>query len=335
MTCDEKRLRQIIINLMSNAIRYTDQGSVTLTLHYRNEVAVIEVQDTGAGIAPEEMDRIWRPFERGRGARVPGSGLGLTITKLLVEILGGEIEVDSTPGAGSLFRVRMMLPSVRHHQPVPVAALPNTVSGYTGPRRTLMVVDDDLNHLSLVESYLRPIGFSLLQATDGEQALDMLRDIRPELFILDIDMPGMDGWQLAQVLRGGDHATTPIVMISGHASDAQKPAARSVLCDAFIAKPYNLDDLLQRICDLLKIELVHRSPAPAHPPLNRLKRSDALHLVELAQIGHAKAIRDKLDALDTSGAIPPDLSLSLKRRVDQFDMAGLRDLIERAEHETI
>ncbi|KAJ54243.1 ATPase [Actibacterium mucosum KCTC 23349] len=335
VTCDEKRLRQILINLMSNAIRYTAKGSVTLTLNYRNEVAVIEVQDTGSGIAPEDLERIWRPFERGRSARAPGSGLGLTITKLLVEILGGEIEVDSTPGKGSLFRVRMLLPSVRHHLPAPSAALPNTVAGYTGPRRTVMVVDDDLNHLSLIDSYLRPIGFSLLQASDGEQALEMLRDIRPELFILDIDMPGMDGWQLAQALRDGDHATTPIIMISGHASDAHKPVAQSALCDAFIAKPYNLDDLLLRICDLLKIELVHRNPAPAHPPPSSLKRSDAVHLMELAEIGHAKAIREKLTALDAAGAIPPDLSLSLKRRIDQFDMAGLRELIERAEHETI
>lgn len=335
VACDEKRLRQILINLMSNAIRYTDAGSVTLTLHYRNEVAVIEVQDTGTGIAPEDRDRIWRPFERGRSVGAPGSGLGLTITKLLVEILGGEIEVISAPGQGSLFRVRMMLPSVHHDQPAPGPAQPSNVSGYTGPRRTVMVVDDDLNHLSLVDSYLRPIGFSLLQASDGQQALEMLSDIRPELFLLDIDMPGMDGWQLAQALRDNGYPTTPIIMISGHASDAQKPVAQSALCDAFIAKPYNLDDLLLRICDLLKIELVYGNRAAVGPPAQQLKRSDALHILELAQIGHAKAIREKLASLDSVGAIPPDLSLSLKRRVDQFDMAGLRSLIERAEHETI
>ena len=98
VTCDEKRLRQIFINLLSNAIRYTDAGEVVLAMHYRNEVALIEVRDTGRGIADEDMDAIWLPFQRGRNHHVAGSGLGLTITKLLVEILGGEIEVESSLG---------------------------------------------------------------------------------------------------------------------------------------------------------------------------------------------------------------------------------------------
>ena len=333
VVCDEKRLRQIIINLLSNAIRYTDEGAVRLTLNYRNEVAVIEVSDTGAGIAKDDLSRIWRPFERGRTANAPGSGLGLTITRLLVEILGGEIEVESTQGQGSLFRVRMMLPSVAHVQAVPGVSPQKVAAGYSGPRRTLMVVDDDFNHLALLESYLTPIGFSVLQAPNAEVALEMLADIRPELFILDIAMPGMDGWQLAHALRSGQHATTPIIMISGHASDAQKPVARSSLCDAFIAKPYNLDDLLLRICDLLKVELVSESMPQMRPVAEHLKRSDALHILELADIGHIKAIREKLGVLENQGAIPPDLALSLRRRLDQFDMAGVRQLIERSEYD--
>ncbi|MGR1581493.1 hybrid sensor histidine kinase/response regulator [Thalassobius sp. S69A] len=334
IACDEKRLRQIIINLMSNAIRYTQQGSVQLTLNYRNEVAVIEVSDTGTGIPAHEIDRIWRPFERGRGAIAGGSGLGLTITKLLVEILGGAIEVESTPGKGSLFRVRMMLPSVAYDKAAPADVIRTSAAGYTGPRRTLMVVDDDLNHLSLVENYLTPVGFSVLQAPNAEIALEMLGDIRPELFILDIDMPGMDGWQLAHELREGMHATTPIIMISGHASDAQKPVARSALCDAFIAKPYNLDDLLLRICALLKVELVPEalpSASVAASAVQTIKRSDALFILEMAEIGHTKAIRDKITALEQAGAIPLDLSLSLRRRIDQFDMTGVRNLIRKAD----
>lgn len=335
IACDEKRLRQIIINLMSNAIRYTDQGSVVLTLNYRNEVAVIEVADTGCGIPPEDMKRIWRPFERGRAASVAGSGLGLTITRLLVEIMGGEIDVQSTPGQGSLFRVRMMLPSISHDHVAPRDTKRKAASGYIGPRRTLMVVDDDLNHLSLVDSYLTPIGFSVLQAHNAETALEMLNDITPELFILDIDMPGMDGWELAHRLRTGYHATTPIIMISGHASDAQKPMAQSVLCDGFIAKPYNLDDLLLRIGDLLKIELTmapHAGPALPVPGLDAADRDSLMALIDL---GHIKAVRDHLDTLENTGRISPDLCISLRRRADQFDLSGLKTLIERADREPV
>lgn len=335
IACDEKRLRQIIINLMSNAIRYTDHGSVVLTLNYRNEVAVIEVADTGCGIPPEDMKRIWRPFERGRSATAAGSGLGLTITRLLVEILGGEIEAESTPGQGSLFRVRMMLPSISHAHVAPRDTKRKAASGYTGPRRTLMVVDDDLNHLSLVDSYLTPIGFSVLQAPNAETALEMLNDITPELFILDIDMPGMDGWELAQRLRTGFHATTPIVMISGHASDALKPMAQSVLCDAFIAKPYNLDDLLLRIGDLLKIDLTMAPHPEPEPPAPHLTDADRDALIALVDLGHIKAVRDHLDVLERTGRISPDLCISLRRRADQFDLSGLKTLIERADREPV
>jgi CheY-like chemotaxis protein len=198
-----------------------------------------------------------------------------------------------------------------------------------------MVVDDDLNHLSLVDSYLTPIGFSVLQAPNAETALEMLNDITPELFILDIDMPGMDGWELAQRLRTGFHATTPIVMISGHASDAQKPMAQSVLCDAFIAKPYNLDDLLLRIGDLLKIDLTMAPHPEPEPPAPHLTDADRDALIALVDLGHIKAVRDHLDVLERTGRISPDLCISLRRRADQFDLSGLKTLIERADREPV
>lgn len=334
VACDEKRLRQIIINLMSNAIRYTETGSVVLTLNYRNEVAVIEVRDTGQGISPDDLERIWRPFERGRQAKAQGSGLGLTITKLLVEILGGEIEVESELGEGSLFRVRMMLPSIAQdmtkRRRETAAKTHREFKGYAGPRRTLMVVDDDLNHLNLIDNYLSPLGFSVLQAPNADTALEMLSDIRPELFILDIDMPGMDGWALAERLRATDHPTTPIVLISGHASDAQRPQARTSLYDAFIAKPYNLDDLLLRIGELLKIELLRsEGAAPPIAETIHLSPEHASDILQLVEIGHAKGIREKLAALENAQAIQPEFSAKLRSQVDQFDLNGVRELVEK------
>ena len=331
ITCDEKRLRQIFINLLSNAIRYTDRGEILLRINYRNEVAVIEVKDTGSGIAPEDLDKIWMPFQRGEHHTVPGSGLGLTITKLLVEILGGEIEVESRVGEGSLFRVRMMLPSIPHARlgakdGEATAAL--EVIGIEGARRTLMVVDDDLNHLQLVSSFLEPIGFAVLTASNPEQALEMLSDIAPDVFILDIDMPGRDGWSLAEELRAGRHRATPIIMISGHALDGVPLGPKSVLCDAFIAKPYNLDDLVTRVADLLKIRLIKRAEptglGEASSEAAGLRGNVASELVGLAEIGHVRELEARLSELDGDDAQVRQLRKALAR----YDMPGFIGLLK-------
>ncbi|MEL7107439.1 MAG: ATP-binding protein [Pseudomonadota bacterium] len=334
---DEKRLRQIIINLLSNAIRYTDKGSVTFNLTYRNEVAIITVTDTGAGIAPDNLDLIWRPFERAGKTGNEGSGLGLTITKLLVEILGGEIEVQSELGQGSTFRVRLMLPSITPsvfdtgdvaHK---AASLP--FSGYDGPRRTVMVVDDDLNHLTLAEHFLTGLGFTVLAVSSVAMADMMLKDASPDIMLLDIDMPDRDGWSFAEDLRGGKWRKLPIIMISGHANE-EGLRPRMALHDAFIAKPYNLDDLLLQIAELLKLKLTldEGTPAPASAPIV-LSVADRAALISDAQIGHASAIRDRLDALSSDDTAASDLLHRLREKLDVYDMGGIvRDLEEDTPH---
>ncbi|WP_227268463.1 hybrid sensor histidine kinase/response regulator [Roseobacter weihaiensis] len=336
VTFDEKRLRQIFINLLSNAIRYTDEGSVDLRIKYRNEVAVIEIRDTGVGIAKADRDRIWEPFERGQRVQAAGSGLGLTITKLLVEILGGDIELESTVGQGSLFRVRFMLPAlpVGSEQTPPLSSGETgtrAISGVVGARRILLVVDDDLNHLALVDSFLSPLGFAVLTATNAEQALSMLDDITPDLFILDIDLPGQDGWELAEGLRRGAHRSTPIIMISGHAMDGKRPSPELALCDAFIAKPYNLDDLLVRISEILRIELVFKDAGPLKvKPHVQLSEAERLELIELARNGMARILTDRISELAEQGSLRGPMLVRLSKMASVFDLPGIADVLEEA-----
>lgn len=336
ITFDEKRLRQILINLLSNALRYTSEGSVSLHLSYRNEIAMIEVADTGCGIAPDKIHRIWTPFERGNHPTVSGSGLGLTITKLLVEILGGDIEVESTPGKGSRFRTRLMLPSVpKTSMPAMHAAReePNAlpVTGYLGPRKTILVVDDDTNHLQLVDYFLSPLGFAILLASTAEQALEMIEDITPDLFILDVDLPGLDGWSLAERLRAQDHRSTPIAMISGHAMDAGKPSPELKLCDAFLAKPYNLDDLLLRIGELLRLDLImDAAPHPVPQRHSTLSDTDRAELIALARDGMSRALNMRIDALALSGALSGDMLAEVRRAAAVFDMRAVISCLDEA-----
>ncbi|WP_138466140.1 ATP-binding protein [Poseidonocella sp. HB161398] len=306
---DEKRLRQIFINLLSNAIRYTDRGTVTLNFRYRNEIARIEVSDTGIGIEPSQLERIWLPFERGASSGRNGSGLGLTITRLLVEITGGEITVESRPGEGSSFRVRMMLPSVPDHAERQTTSeglrAPRRAIGYAGRRRTLMIVDDDLNHLRLFESYFRPAGFNVVAAPDAETATRLLQDIGPDLFVLDIDLPGEDGWSFAHRLRREGYRATPVLMCSGHALEAGQHDPGDGVCDAFVTKPYNLAELLETIAALLKLVLEYEPPPPAPAPdtllRQRIPAADLALLAESARIGHARGLEARLDAIEARG----------------------------------
>ena len=328
---DEKRLRQIMINLLSNALRYTEHGEVSLTFTYRNEVAIIEVRDTGSGIAPEHLQQIWRPFERGARNGTEGSGLGLTITKLLVEILGGDIEVTSELGQGSTFRVRLMLPSITPSvfdpKAVEAKAASLPVAGYKGARKNVLVVDDDINHLALAEKFLTDIGFIVLGATSVEVAEAMLEDVTPDIILLDIDMPDRNGWSFATELRQGTHASTPIIMVSGHADEEGLHRSELGLHDAFLAKPYNLDDLLVQIAELLKIKLVLEEDAPTQTR-RELTEDERGQLIQLAQIGHASAVRITLNELQMKQAGPADLMIALHNRLDQFDMDGLIAALE-------
>jgi anti-sigma regulatory factor (Ser/Thr protein kinase) len=161
---DEKRVRQILINLLGNAIKFTAAGQVTLRLAYAREFASVEIEDTGPGMPAGDIERIFEPFARGNAAgasAAPGAGLGLTIAKMLTDLMGGEMKVQSTPGVGSLFCVRLFLPRV--HDAMAGTGRPLPVQrgrrGYEGPRRRLLVVDNEEADRDLLGHVLAPLGF--------------------------------------------------------------------------------------------------------------------------------------------------------------------------------
>jgi len=334
---DEKRLRQILINLLANAFRYTTQGEVVLRIGWRNQVARIEVEDTGIGIAPEDMERIWQPFERGQGVVQRGSGLGLTITRLLVDVLGGQITVRSTPGKGSCFTLQIYLSSApaRSEEGKPerlprdhVLPLPS----YAGRRRTIVIVDDDATHLELMETYLSAHGFNPIVLASAEAAEDLLRskDIAPDLFLIDIDMPGKNGWDLLRWLRSeGGQRATPVIVLSGHALEARNDTSELVLHDAFIAKPCILDDLLARIDGLLKLDRTPHPDAPdvsIRPPVSTPPpRPETLaHLRALAHQARMKPFREALEA----AALPQPLLKRLRDALAQADFERILNALD-------
>jgi CheY-like chemotaxis protein/anti-sigma regulatory factor (Ser/Thr protein kinase) len=268
---DERRLGQILLNLLSNAIKYTPSGEVSLDVRYRNGIAEFEVADTGIGIRPDEMERIFEPFERGHAAalhNIPGTGLGLTITRLLAQVLGGEVTVQARPEGGSLFRVRLLLTPAA---PLEQGAGERTILGYKGPRKTVLVVDDDRAHLDLIEQVLGPLGFTVFVALSGPESLEIAARCHPDLVLLDLTMPGMTGWDVAARLRAAQHDELAILIVSADAHVLSGRQPGPVAHDDYLIKPFQLPELFDKLHLLLDVEwILEPEPAAASPAAARV-----------------------------------------------------------------
>ncbi|HEY6255112.1 MAG TPA: ATP-binding protein [Xanthobacteraceae bacterium] len=335
---DENRLRQILINLLSNAIKFTDAGQVTFRVGYRHEVAEFTVEDTGIGIHKNDLSRIFLPFERARTARAKatvGTGLGLTITSLLANVMGGNITVRSEPGKGSVFRVKLHLPEVS--RPRIASTMEDRVRGYLGPRQTILVVDDNEIQRELARELLEPLGFKILTASSGRECMVLAGRSKPNLVLLDIAMPEMDGWQVAQRIRRNLRERIAIVMLSANAIDPNHMLEAERLYDDNLMKPIDLRQLLKKIHALLDIEWVYAPEAPP-PPAARPAAvvapslDDIEELIGLGEIGHIRRIHDKLGEIEKSSPECRDFVARVRVIVESFDLkrytaalAGIRD----------
>ncbi|MVS98759.1 hybrid sensor histidine kinase/response regulator [Devosia marina] len=332
---DEKRLRQILVNLLSNAIKFTSAGHVSFSVGYRMQVATFTVEDSGSGIAAADLDHVFEPFVRGEAERnrfTPGLGLGLTITKLLTETLGGEITVSSAVGEGTRFQARLMLSKVE--RPAKRMAPVQQIIGYQGRRRTIMVVDDNADHRQLMHEMLAPLGFTVLTAVDGQSCLAAIETARPDLFFVDIRMPGMSGWELVQAMRARG-VVAPMIMLSANIGDGANPTSADAGHSDTLAKPFDLNQLVDRLGTHLGLEWVHEAPDKPAPRDRQMRSPGAEHLRDLAalsQIGHVRGIDDKLAEL---AADPANLPLveALRQHMQNFDFDGFAETLERVGHE--
>jgi signal transduction histidine kinase/FixJ family two-component response regulator len=318
---DDKRLRQILVNLVSNALKFTDQGAIRLDVAYRSQVATFTVSDSGQGIQEKDLSRIFEPFQRGGAehGRMPGLGLGLTITRLLTQTLGGEISVTSEWGKGTEFRVRLMLSAV--DRPVAAKDAVQRIKGYRGPRRTIVVVDDNADHRNLMEEVLRPLDFTVLTATSGEECLSLIAGLKPDLFLVDISMPGMNGWELVERLRA-QAQPAPVIMLSANIGDGT--TARSGHND-MLAKPFNLRELTDKLALHMGLDWIYHDDAATD---DRSKTSIVIpeedhvrELIRLGEIGYIRGIEAKLAEIAGVPEHQP-FAEAVRAYVQVFDLAG-------------
>jgi len=322
---DEKRLRQILVNLLSNALKFTERGGIRLDVAYRSQVATFTVIDSGRGIADKDLPRIFDPFQRGEAEHqgsMPGLGLGLTITRLLTQTLGGEIAVTSTLGKGTTFRVRLMLSAVDR----PALAAPvRRVTSYLGSRRTIVVVDDNADHRTLMREILVPMDFTVFAIPSGADCLSLLADVSPDLFLIDISMPGMNGWELAARLREAGQ-TAPIIMLSANIGDGSTTGAFTGHNDT-LAKPFVVGQLVDKLAVHLRLTWIHEDEEQlphAAPTVRSMTRPDLHHVQELIRLGEIGYIRG-IEAKLTEIALAPEHQSFVEEArtyVQAFDLSG-------------
>ncbi|MDY6812799.1 MAG: ATP-binding protein [Pseudomonadota bacterium] len=234
---DERRIRQILINLIGNAIKFTPAGAVRLRVRYASQVMHVEVHDTGIGIGRADIERIFEPFTRVAGAGT-GAGLGLTISHTLAQLMGGELSASSEPNRGSVFHLRLFLPTA---PPLPARTVASGICGYLGPRRRILVVDDLPAQRDCLTALLAPLGFLLECAHDGPGAIAAAQVWQPDVILLDMAMPGMDGRTAAERLRTIHGYSGGIVLVTADGAAARASAGT---IDACLVKPVQLADLL-------------------------------------------------------------------------------------------
>jgi len=337
---DERRLTQILINVLGNAVKFTATGRVAFRASHVREMAVFEIEDSGPGIAAEDLERIFEPFSRAAHAEAggaitattAGTGLGLTIAKMLTDLMGGEMTVSSRPGQGTLFRIRLFLPELRGARLAPPSA---PRAGYAGERRRVLVVDNEEVDRTLLGRRLEALGFDMLLAGSGTAALGLLVERHVDAILMDLAMPGIDGWQTIRTLRAQGLSTAPVAIVSANAFDKGQDNDVGITAADFITKPIRLDELLDWLGEQLQLTwlttpvaapVAHELPAEGpRPPRGQLER-----LREVVDLGYPRGVQRMLDEIEHDHPLCRPWLDVLRRMAQEFRFDRMNPLIQDA-----
>jgi CheY-like chemotaxis protein len=292
---------------------------------------------------------------RNPGSSATGTGLGLTITRLLTDIMGGDLSVSSSLGDGSIFKASLMLASIDKPFLESLRVPVHNIRGYSGRTRTLMLVDDEQTHRQLMRTLLTPLGFKLIEVDNSLKVLDILAqqtlyNNRPDLIMLDVSMPALNGWELAKKLRSA-HFHSPIIMVSADASEGANLNVmhEPLLHDAYITKPVNLNGLLDHIGHLLDLSWHYENSIMQTLGANTAGSSTTIsiststsiiqaiqlpaseHLDDIAHlaiIGHKKGLQEKINQLEHEKLATPEFIHHLKTLTSHFQFGKIICLVD-------
>ncbi len=347
---DEQRLRQILINLLGNAIKFTAEGEVALRVRHGREMATLEIADTGPGMDADELARIFEPFARGSrsasgAGHAPGAGLGLTIAKMLTALMGGEMSATSEPGRGSVFRVRLFLPELhgRIWDTPRMRRAAKERLGLDGVSPRVLVVDNESDDRQLLIELLEPLGFTVREASSGHDALDLVAaGWVPDAVLMDLAMPGIDGWETIRRLRrmlGELGVKAPAVaVVSANAFERGQDNDAGIAARDFILKPVRHELLLDWLTEQLALswrvgpERAAADPAPAAAPVEVPPAERLTGLREALQLGYYRGVLQQLDEIEAAGPAWRAFCDAQRTLASQFQFEAMLRGLTRSEN---
>lgn len=338
---DEKRLRQVLLNLLGNAIKFTQQGGVSLTVEvlaeneYEGEARAklrFNVEDTGVGMSPDQLQQIFRPFEQvgDKQKQAEGTGLGLAISRQIVALMGGELYVESAVGQGSRFwfEVSLLVMEAVEAESTPA----HFIEGYEGPRRKVLVVDDkQYNRLVLVD-LLEPLGFAVSTANNGREGVDKALELQPDVILMDLVMPVMTGFEAVQEIRPQTALEKVVILaVSASVLEADREKSRVAGFDDFLPKPVQALRLFDALAEHLGLTWQYAETAleageagqMVSPPAERLTA-----LLELAEYHDYEGLSAQLAQLLAQDDQYHPFVARIRALAQAFEMEEIHSLIE-------
>ncbi|NEO15561.1 MULTISPECIES: response regulator [unclassified Moorena] len=359
---DEKRLRQVLINLLGNGIKFTDTGAVTFKVNVLESKPLttkedkkpnhhglirtirFEIEDTGIGMSPEHIERIVLPFEQVGNplSRAEGTGLGLAITQKLLEMMESTLEVQSQLGVGSVFWFDLELPEATEVTDVIVPD--QTIIGFLGIERKILVVDDKQENRWVLVNLLAPLGFELEEATNGKEGLQKAKQFQPDLIITDLLMPQMDGFEMSRRLReSSQFSSVPLIACSASVFDDHQHHSIEAGADDFLPKPVESKKLLEKLRKYLKLEWLYEGEEDKDKNLSTkapspLKTENSIvppskesldQLYDLAKTGLISEILKQVEILEKSDDKLIPFSQHLRQLAEEFNLKKIRKFIQQ------
>ncbi|NEP61765.1 MAG: response regulator, partial [Symploca sp. SIO2G7] len=357
---DEKRLRQVLINLVGNAVKFTDSGSVTFSVTVLSHSAQeqrekdteqmvsqkirFQIEDTGVGISAEQLDKIFLPFEQvgDNSRRTQGTGLGLAISQKIARMMESSLSVQSQPGQGSVFWLDLELATVPDWLNTIRGAYQGKIIGFRGNKQKILVVDDRWENRSVIINLLAPIGLEMEEANDGQEGLDKVKSFNPDLIITDLVMPVMDGFEMIRHLRKSPQAKS-LVVIASSASVFETDQHKSfdAGADGFLPKPVLSENLLEMLRVHLKLEWVYEEKEIVDKMQNISEGETAQDkivpppakelalLYDLARKGLVNKLLGEAERLEKLDQTLVPFSRRLQQLAKGFQIKKIRDLIKQ------
>ena len=353
ISADEKNLRQILINLIGNAVKFTEKGGVTFKVLREERTEVLttnvrirfQVEDTGIGIAADELPKIFAPFEQVGNTRrhTEGTGLGLAIGRQLVEIMGAELKVESTLGRGSIFWFELDLLAVDSPEKNKKRS-EKFIKGFNGTNKKILVADDRRENRSVLIHLLQPLGFEIIEAVDGQDCLNKALEFQPDCILIDLVMPVMDGFEAMRQIRKLPQLQN-VVAIGTSASimEVEKQESLAAGCDAFIPKPIRVEELLNCLQVHLGLQWIYEELQNGNTESEVSRQQSQIQereiiappadeiavLFELAMRGDLGEIQKQAEKLTKMDVKYVSFASHLNQLVKNFDEAKILEFVEQ------